>query len=134
MLTITVNTNTESIYSGEAEEVVLPATDGFIGIMTGHLPMVCNLTFGEMTVRNKDTYEYLIIGGGLADIFENNVRVLASYAETDENINLERAKQAKERAEQRIADPKGGWDLDRAMTALTRAIKRINLAQKSSQH
>ena len=127
MLSVTVNTNLKEIYSADVSEVILPTPEGFMGIMTGHLPMISNLSFGELLIRKNGSYESMIVGGGIDD----KLKILVSYAESPEEIDLDRALKAKERAEKRIVDPEGAWDLDRAMIALTRALTRIRLASKS---
>ncbi|OGL43770.1 MAG: ATP synthase F1 subunit epsilon [Candidatus Schekmanbacteria bacterium RBG_13_48_7] len=131
MLSLTVNTNLKEIYSAQVNEVILPTPDGFLGVMTGHLPMISNLSFGEVLIRKNGSYESMIVGGGIAEVFEDKLKILVLYAESPEEIDIDRALKAKERAEKRIVDPEGAWDLDRAMIALTRALTRIRLAGKS---
>ena len=131
MLSLTINTNLKQVHSSETNEVILPTSEGLIGIMTGHLPMITKLSFGELLIKSNGGYEKMILGGGIAEVREDRVKLLVPYAEKPEDIDLDRALDAKNRAEKRIADPEEDWDLDRAAIALARAIMRIRLSGKT---
>ena len=83
--------------------------------------------YGKHILHINSTYQ----GGGVAEIYDDKIRILVNYAERPGDIDLERAMQAKQRAEKRIEDSSGEWDLDRAAIALFRAITRIRLASES---
>ena len=91
MLSLTINTNLKQVHSSETNEVILPTSEGLIGIMTGHLPMITKLSFGELLIKSNGGYEKMILGGGIAEVREDRVKLLVPYAEKPEDIDLDRA-------------------------------------------
>jgi len=115
-------------------EVTLPGAGGCLGILPGHAPLITELGIGELTYRAKNASEpgHLAIISGFAEVLGDRVTVLAETAERPEEIDLGRAKEAKKRAEQRLAsaasDPNVDWG--RAAIALQRSLIRIQVARK----
>jgi F-type H+-transporting ATPase subunit epsilon len=96
------------VYTNEVEMVIAPTLDGEIGILPLHAPLVTVLTPGELRVRyndNKDV-EWFAVAGGYLQVHEDKVIVLADAAEPASRIDVARARQAKEIAEQRMAEIK----------------------------
>ena len=96
------------IYTNEVEMVIAPTLDGEIGILPLHAPLVTVLRAGELRVRyndNKDV-EWFAVSGGYLQVHEDKVIVLADAAEHASRVDVERARRAKELAEQRMADLK----------------------------
>ena len=111
-------------------EVQLPGSDGYLGILPGHAPLLTELGMGELSYRKgRDTY-YAVVIHGFAEVLPDRVIVLAETAECAEEIDLERARAARERAEKHLAnpDPDLGWD--RAVFALRRSLLRLQVAAK----
>jgi F-type H+-transporting ATPase subunit epsilon len=115
-------------------EVSLPGADGCLGILPGHAPLITELGIGEMTYQTKGGGESgpLAIMSGFAEVLGDRVTVLAETAERPEEIDVSRAEQAKNRAEERIAaaanDPNVDWG--RAAIALQRSLIRIQVSRK----
>lgn len=101
--------------------------EGEFGILPQHMPMLVALRPGRLYYRIKDKTCYAFVGGGFVETLDNKVSVLAEVAELAENIDCERAKAAKERAEKRLHG-EAQIDAVRAKAALNRAISRLNIA------
>ena len=111
-----------------AEEVQIPGKNGYLGILPGHAPLITELSVGEITFRENSTEQKLAVAWGFAEILPNKVTILAETAERPAEINVERARQAKERAEQRLTSGDTAVDVDRALDALHRAQVRLDVA------
>jgi F-type H+-transporting ATPase subunit epsilon len=115
----------------EAEIINLRLSDGMIGIMKGHLPLIGVIDISHMNYVKDGKDYYFAIGGGILNVQKDKVMILADSFETKEEIDKERAEEAKERAEGYIkeakANPDSEIDLKRAEAALKRAINRLTL-------
>jgi F-type H+-transporting ATPase subunit epsilon len=116
-------------------EVVLPGADGELGILPGHAPLITELGIGELRCRGAGGEEevHLAIIRGFAEVLSDRVTVLAETAELAEEIDVERAKQALERARARIAASDPNIDWDRASAALQRALIRIKVGEYATR-
>jgi F-type H+-transporting ATPase subunit epsilon len=104
---------------------------GEFGILANHVPFLTPLQAGELRFRKDNQLEYMVVTGGFAEVSKNKVTVLAEAAEKAREIDLDRAKRAKERAEKRLAQAKSeAIDYTRAESALKRALLRLNVAEK----
>jgi F-type H+-transporting ATPase subunit epsilon len=111
--------------------VTLPGVEGYIGVLAGHAPLMTVLGCGELDFRRADgTDDAMAICSGFVEVLDNKVTVLSDSAELVSEIDLDRAKQAAQRAEQRIALHESEVNIDRARTALMRAINRIKIAER----
>ena len=116
----------------EAAEVNLPAADGYLGILTGHAPLIATIGTGIVTLRhdNEATPQRYFIASGMFSVADNRVQILADVAESQEQVDLERAQASKARAEQRLKDAlHSNIDIVRASASLQRALSRIAFAQ-----
>ena len=113
-------------------EVTLPGRDGELGILPGHAPLITELGIGELSYRTAASSQPLALAviRGFAEVLPDRVTLLAETAERAEEIDLQRAQEAKARAEKRLASNDTNMDWDRATVALTRAIIRIQVARK----
>lgn len=113
-------------------EVQLPGAEGCLGILPGHAPLMTELGIGELNYRsaNANRTGVLCIIRGFAEVLPDRVSVLAEVAERAEEIDVERAKAALERAQKRLAAPDANIDWDRAAIALQRALIRIQVATR----
>lgn len=111
--------------------VVAPGSEGYLGMLANHAPLMTELTIGKLDFRRADGSEgAMAISGGFLEVFENKVSVLAESAELVEEIDIERAEQAKKRAEERLAAAGAELDATRARIALLRALNRLKTAQR----
>lgn len=111
----------------EVEILNVETTEGQIGILANHMPIVAMLTISTMTTNESDGRHSYAVSGGTVYFQNNFATVLANTIERSDEIDLRRAEQAKARAEELLY--KGsGIDTKRAEVALKRAINRINIA------
>jgi F-type H+-transporting ATPase subunit epsilon len=113
-----------------ADEVQIPGKNGYLGVLPGHAPLITELAVGEITFRENSTEQRLAVAWGFAEVLPNKVTVLAEAAERPSEIDVERARKAKERAEQRLTSGDTSVDVDRALDALHRAETRLDVASR----
>ena len=104
-------------------------TEGEIGVFKDHIPLTTVLAPGIVTITEADGAKKAVVHAGFAEILGEKVTLLAEVAEWPEEIDLERAEAARERAEERIHNRNDNLDLKRAEFALHKALIRINLAE-----
>jgi len=127
---VEVVTPERSLVSEAADEVVLPGTQGYLGVLPGHAPLLTGLAIGELMLRRGAARRFLSVVGGFAEILPDRVTVLADSAERGEEIDRERAARARDRALERLRGRDGEVDFDRAQVALQKAIIRIQVASR----
>jgi F-type H+-transporting ATPase subunit epsilon len=115
-----------------AEEMQIPGKNGYLGILPGHAPLITELAVGEISYRNQGYTHRLAVAWGFAEVLPSKVTVLAETAERADEINVRRAEEAKQRAEERLKSADPNTDFDRAEQALQRADARLQVAGKSS--
>jgi F-type H+-transporting ATPase subunit epsilon len=113
-----------------AEEVQIPAKNGYLGVLPGHAPLVTELSVGEIIYCENASELRLAVAWGFAEVLPDKVTILAESAERPSEIDVDRARKAKERAEQRLASGDATVDVDRALDALHRAETRLEVAAK----
>jgi F-type H+-transporting ATPase subunit epsilon len=124
----------KSVVSEDAQIVMAPGTLGEFGVLSGHTPFMTSLNVGSVRYVDESGKErFVFVSGGFAEALPDRVTVLAESAERRKDIDLERAKAAQQRAEDRLAKEKDEEiDFIRAKAALARAILRIRLAESRS--
>ena len=120
------------VFSEEIQSVTAPGAEGYFGILAGHTPFVSSLQVGvvRITKANGEVLN-LATSGGFLMTNGKKVILLADTAERPEEIDVNRAQAAKERAEKRLAERSSDLDLERAKVALARALNRLKIAGKS---
>ena len=127
-----VVTPDKSVVSDEAQIVVAPGAYGEFGVLPGHTTFLTTLQLGMIRYKDQGGSERIVfVNGGFAEVKLNTVTVLAESAERRRDIDVERAKAAVKRAEQRLAEASRKEDIDfrRAQAALQRALARLKVAQ-----
>jgi len=120
------------VISEDVQIVASPGSLGEFGVLVGHTPFLTTLKTGIIRYTDAgETENYVFVSGGFAEALPEKVTILAESAERREDIDLERAKAAMDRAEKRLAEDRSQEDIDflRAKSALERAIVRIRLTQ-----
>ncbi|HXJ96065.1 MAG TPA: F0F1 ATP synthase subunit epsilon [Terriglobia bacterium] len=115
--------------------VSLPGCDGYFGVLAGHAPLLSELKPGELSYTRDFVNHYLCVDWGFAEVLPDRVTVLVETSELPEEIDTERARRARERAEERLRRAGAGEaeiDALRAQTALERATARLEVAQRAS--
>lgn len=108
--------------------VSIPGQRGYLGILPGHAPLLTELTAGELAYTRESGTRYLALTWGSAEVLADRVIILAQTAERAEEIDLERAQRAKQRAEERLKKSTDPDDMKRAQAALARASARLQVA------
>jgi F-type H+-transporting ATPase subunit epsilon len=120
------------VYAEDVEAVIAPGVEGQLGILPHHAPLMTILQAGELRVRRGAEEDIMVISGGFLEVRPDRVIVLADSAERAEEIDVERAEAARQRAEQRLKE-RGvtpGLDEARVEAALRRAVARLSVAEK----
>lgn len=110
------------------DAVVIPVTDGSMGILYNHAPMVATLRVGVLQYKENGAYKRIAIGGGFVELSNNRITILADSAELAESIDVLRAREARRRAESRLRERATNIDRVRAEAALRRAVTRLKAA------
>jgi len=126
-----VVTPEKAVVSEEAEIVMAPGELGEFGVLAGHTPFMTSLKLGSVRYDDANGNErFVFVSGGFAEALPDRVTILADSAERRKDIDIERAKSAQQRAEERLAKEDNiEIDYVRARAALLRAIHRIRLAE-----
>ncbi len=118
-------THERIVFEGDVDELVLHTTSGQIGVLKDHIPITTSLEIGVTKAKVGDKYKYFATMGGVFQFKDNNATVLTDVCEDSDDIDISRAKAAKERAEARLADKNAEIDAQRAQAALARALARL---------
>src|SRR6266702_6966753 len=103
-----------SLVNEQVDEVEIPGSDGYFGVLPGHTPLLGLLGAGELWYRRGQEKQYLLLAFGFAEVQPDRVTILAQIAEKAEEIDVGRAEAAKRRAEERLARPTTDIDFERA--------------------
>ena len=117
------------IFSGPAEMVFAPAEMGEVGIAPRHAPLLTRLKAGEVRIRNGNEEQYFFVSGGMLEIQPHVVTVLADTALRAKDIDEAKAMEAKQRAEQALADRKDDFDFAKATAELAEAVAQLKTLQ-----
>lgn len=123
-------TPTRELFDEEAEMVIMRSSSGDLGILYGHQPLTTTLDYGFLRIINGDEERKVTIFGGFASVDARGITVLSDAAEWPEEIDVDRAFAAKERAEKRIQSSDDSIDIARAELALRRALIRLEAKGK----
>jgi F-type H+-transporting ATPase subunit epsilon len=114
-----------------AEEAQIPGKQGYLGILPGHAPLITELAVGEISYRSEGATHYLAVAWGFAEVLPDKVTILAETAERPDEIDVKRAQESKQRAEELLQSGKTETDFTHAEDALQRAETRLQVAQKT---
>jgi len=125
-----VVTPEKKVLSEQVEIVVAPGEEGEFGVLPNHIPFLTKLKVGELRFKVGGATRHAAIMGGYAEVLPDRVTVLATAAEEATEIDVIRARAARERAERRLAEAKDRLEFVRAQAALQRAIARLKVAER----
>jgi F-type H+-transporting ATPase subunit epsilon len=130
-LRLEVITPERVVYTDDVDMVIAPATDGYVGILPHHAPLLTTLGPGEFRVKKGGVEEVLAVFGGFMDVRGDRVVVLTEDAEHAEEIDAKQAQEARDRAQQALqAGPMSAADEARARANLQRALVRIRVSER----
>ena len=119
-----------SLFDGEAEALRLRTSEGYVSIRAGHADYIAALYIGMVTVTQNGESRNAACGGGFLSVEKGEVRLVATTFEYAEDIDAERAEQAKKRAEERLAEAKEEKDILLAKAKLSRALNRLAVVKE----
>lgn len=125
--TLRIVTPDRVFYEGDAEMVEFNTTEGEIGIYKNHIPMTVIIAPGVLTITEENESKEAALHAGFVEILGNSVTILAEVIEWPSEIDEARAEESKRRAEERVNSNLSDVDSTRALTALNRAIARIEV-------
>jgi F-type H+-transporting ATPase subunit epsilon len=120
-----------SLVNEQVDEVQIPGSEGYLGVLPGHTPLLATLQVGELWYRQGQERHYLSIAFGFVEVQPDSVTILAQIAEPAHEIDLARAEAAKKRAEERLAKPTTDMDFERARIAMLKALVRLQVASRA---
>ena len=132
-LTLEIVTPDRSVVTEQVDEVQLPGSEGYFGVLPGHTPLLAALQVGELWYRVGTEKTYLAIAFGFAEVLPERVTVLAHVAERAQDIDMERAERAMERAKERISkiSVQSDVDFERARVAMMKSLIRLQVASRA---
>ncbi|MBR3880510.1 MAG: F0F1 ATP synthase subunit epsilon [Mailhella sp.] len=129
-LRLDIVTPDKVVLNAEVDYVGACGVDGQFGLLPQHAPMLTALKVGDLYYRQGNETHWVFVSGGFAQISDNKVTILAESAELASDIDVERAQEAKARAEKYLDSPTPDVDLARAELALQRAVARLRVASR----
>src|SRR5712691_4895751 len=119
-----------SLVNERVDEVEIPGSEGYFGVLPGHTPLLALLGAGELWYRQGQEKHYLLLAFGFAEVQPDRVTILAETAEKAEEIDVARAEAAKRRAEERLSKATIDMDAERARIALLKSLIRLQVASR----
>jgi F-type H+-transporting ATPase subunit epsilon len=129
---VEIVTQERIVFEDEVDSVNLPGSEGRLGILPNHSPLLTTLAYGEVIIKKGGQEDYFAVGGGFAEVQPEKVIVLADSAERSDEIDMDRAKQARSRAVKMMEEgvPEDPERYAQIQASLQRAQIRINVAQR----
>ena len=126
---VSVVTPDGKVYDGDVDMVSVRTVEGELGILPYHIPLVAPLTVGAVRLKKGTTVEKVAVSGGFVEVRPDKVTILAEAAELPSGIDVDRAREAKERAQKRIDSARADEiDFKRAELSLKKAMNRLDVA------
>jgi F-type H+-transporting ATPase subunit epsilon len=130
---VEVVTAERELYSGEADVVNAPGSEGRLGILPRHAALLAFLKAGELRIELQGAEDALFVSGGFLEVYENTVTILADAAEHAEDIDQARAQAARRRAEERLTQAQSEQERADLQAALERALIRLRVVETLSR-
>ena len=125
---VEIRTPEQLIYEGDVASIRAPGVEGNFEILAGHLPFLTALDIGEIRIRESETPQLMAISGGVFEVLRTGVTALVETAEWASEIDVERAENARERAQTELTAEAPDLNRPQAEAALARAKNRIKVA------
>jgi F-type H+-transporting ATPase subunit epsilon len=128
MLQLEIVTPERLVVRDLAESILIPGKRGYLGILPGHAPLITELGVGYISYRHAGKSFHLAVAWGFAEVLPEKVTILAETAERAEDIDVERARRAREQAQQKLTAAPLEADVESAQEELARAESRLRVA------
>jgi len=125
LIRLEIVTPDRNLLSEDVEYVGAPGVSGEFGVLHNHTPFLTALSIGSLFYKKEGRKYFVFVSGGFTEVTPTKVSILAEVAEKADEISIERARKAKERAEQRLQQEKEQIDYARAKAAMARAMHRL---------
>jgi F-type H+-transporting ATPase subunit epsilon len=126
-LFLEIITPSRLFFSGEVEIIVFETPEGQIGILKNHSPVVCHVIAGEIRIKQNERWMSAAVTDGFIEVIDNEARIFADTAEWPNEIDVNRALAAKQRAEERLQSQLSRQEYLRSQAALSRALARLKV-------
>ncbi|MFH2036053.1 MAG: ATP synthase F1 subunit epsilon [Candidatus Zixiibacteriota bacterium] len=134
MYNLTIVTPEKIFYEGEVSSVIVPGSEGYLGVLTDHAPLITAIIPGKVSLTDAEKNEiFMAVSYGFFEVSGNKATLLADSVEYVKDIDIERAKAALERARQRLRDSAGEIDTPRAQKAMLRAKNRVKIVHDKDE-
>jgi len=133
IINLEIITAEREVLSEKVSVIVAPGTDGEVGILPDHAPLLTTLQPGELKIIKEGQESFIAISGGFIEVLGDKVIVLADTAERSEEIDIERAEKALQRANERVEGAQSDIDLERAVASLRRSHTRLKVANRRNR-
>ena len=130
-LTLELVTPERSVALETVDEVEIPGIDGYLGVLPGHTPLLVALKIGELWYRKGEERTFVSVAFGFAEVLPDRVRVLAQVAESANDIDIDRAEAAANRAREKMASSVEDVDFEREQLALLKSTLRLEVSKKA---
>jgi len=133
MLKFKIVTPEKVIYENEIFQVTVPTMSGEITILSNHIPLVSVLKAGELKIKDKNGEHHIAISGGFLEVKANSeIIILADHAERAEEIDVHKAEEARQRAEEQMKNIKNVQDVDFAklQALIDKEVNKMRVAKK----
>ena len=127
---VEIITAEREVYSDDVDVLVAPGSEGELGILPHHAPLMTALQPGEIRVRKDGEEVFMAVSSGFLEVMDNKVTILADTAERSDEIDEARVQEALKRAEERIQMHSSDMDLERAVASLRRSQARLKVVQR----
>ncbi len=133
ILKFKIVTPEKTIYENEIFQVTIPTMDGEITVLPNHIPLISILKAGELKLKDKDGEHQMAVSGGFLEVRgKNEIIILADHAERAGEIDIDKAEEAKRRAEEQMSKLKDAQDVDyaRLQAVIDRELNKLKVAKK----
>jgi F-type H+-transporting ATPase subunit epsilon len=127
---IEILTPEKKFFSGEVEMIILKTTEGEMGVLAGHTPMVVAVAVGPIRIKKDNDWLEAVLTEGFMEVKQDKTVILTDTAEWPNEIDINRAKSAKERAEERLQRQLSQVETMRSRVALARALARLKITKQ----
>ena len=131
-LTLELVTPDRAVVRQAVDEVQIPGSEGYLGVLPGHTPLLTTLQVGELWFLHGGEKFYVSVAFGFAEVLPDRVTILAQLAERAEDVDVNRARDAQRRAQERLSKSTVDTDFERARISLMKALIRLQVASKIS--
>ena len=131
-LTLELVTPDRAVVRLSVSEVQIPGSEGYLGVLPGHTPLLTTLTVGELWFLQDGEKHYVSVAFGFAEVLPDRVTILAQVAERAEDVDVARAREAQRRAQERLSKSAVDIDFERARISLMKALIRLQVGSNIS--